>query len=179
MDPDDAINELNARLLESSVGFEFVNGMIIRKDSETIHREVILPTLQLLSDPMFKGANEEYRQAHEHYRHRRQKECLNECLKAFESTLKVICKQKGWSYSERDTAKQLIETIFKNELIPAFLQSEFSSLRTALESGIPTPRNRLSGHGQGDTLVKVPDYFAEYLLGLTASTIRFLMNAAK
>ena len=179
LDPDDAISELNERLLENAIGYEFVNGTVIRKDSEVMHKQVILPTLQLLANPAFKGANEEYRQAHEHYRHGRQKECLNECLKAFESTMKLICNQRGWAYSERDTAKQLIDIIFKNELVPSFLQSEFASLRTALESGIPTPRNRLSGHGQGERIVKVPDYFAEYLLGLTASTIRFLVNAAK
>jgi hypothetical protein len=43
----------------------------------------------------FDGANEEYLKAHEHYRHRRNKECLTECLteclKAFESTMKIIC----------------------------------------------------------------------------------------
>ena len=179
MTPDEAIAELNTRFIESGVGYELVNGTIIRKDSQIIHKEVILPALRLLADRRFTGANEEYRSAHEHYRSGRNKECLNDCLKAFESTMKSICKIKKWPYNDKSTAKELIETILANDLVPQFLQSEFSSLRTVLESGIPTTRNRLSGHGQGPSPVQVPDYFASYLLGLTASTITLLVNAAE
>ena len=49
---------------------------------------------------MYAGANDEFLRAHEHYRHKRHKECLNECLKAFESMMKAICKKRRWPYSE-------------------------------------------------------------------------------
>jgi hypothetical protein len=178
LEPDDAIEELNTRFLENGVGYAFIEGKIIRKDSEVIHRNVVLPAIKLLQDKRYSGANDEYLAAHEHYRNGRYKECLNDCLKAFESTMKAICKIKKWKYTDRDTAKTLIDICFANNLIPAFLQSEVGSLRSALEGGIPTVRNRLGGHGQGPTPVEVPDYFASYLLGLTASTITLLVNAA-
>ena len=176
--PDEAIAELNARLLESGIGYSFVENQIIRKDSELLHQSIILPVLKLLHDARFSGANEEYLSAHMHYRNARYKECLNDCLKSFESTIKTICKIKGWTYSDKDTAKTLIDICFKNNLIPSFLQSEFGSLRSALEGGIPTVRNKLGGHGQGPNPVDVPSYFASYLLNLTASTIVFLVEAA-
>ena len=50
-------------------------------------------------------------------------------------------------------------------------------LRTALESGVPTLRNNLSGHGQGREKVAIPEYMAAYTLHLTASNILFLAKA--
>jgi len=177
IEPDDAINELNARFLEHGVGYQYESGVLIRKDSEVLHSEVVRPTLQLLSDKRYSGANEEFLKAHEHYRHRRYKECLNECLKAFESTMKSICDIRGWSYGKNDTAKKLIDVCLSNGLIPLFHAAQLGALRALLESGVPTVRNKLSGHGQGPQPVTVPRYYASYLLHLTAATIKFLIEA--
>ena len=83
--PDQAISELNARFLEHGVGFQYESGEIMRMDSKFIHSDVVKPVLQILSDKKYAGANDEFLKAHEHYRHQRYKECLNECLKSFES----------------------------------------------------------------------------------------------
>lgn len=88
--PDEAIEELNFRFKESGVGYRYEDGKIIRVDSTYTHSEIVKPVLTLLHNSKFKGANEEYLKAHEHYRHGRNKECLTECLKAFESTIKII-----------------------------------------------------------------------------------------
>lgn len=177
--PDEAIEELNIRFREHGVGYQYESGEIIRVDSQIIHSEAVKPVLHLLSDPRFKGANEEFLQAHEHYRHGRYKECLNDCLKAFESTMKTICEQQGWSYQPTDTAKKLITVCFQNDLIPTYLQNQVTSLRSNLESGVPTVRNKLGGHGQGSQPCIVPQYFAAYQLHMTASTILFLIEAEK
>jgi len=63
--------------------------------------------------------------------------------------------------------------------VPTWLQSEFSGLRSALESGVPTARNRVSGHGSGAAPRSVPPYFAAYLLHMTAAAIVFLTNAER
>ena len=98
-------------------------------------------------------------------------------LKAFESCIKAICKKRKWGYNEKDTASRLIEIVFSNDLIPPFMQSHFSALRNTLTGGIPTVRNRLSGHGQGSEEVAVPEYIAAYALHLTASNILLLARA--
>ena len=176
--PDEAINELNYRFREHGVGYQYKSGKIIKVDSQFIHSEAIKPALIMLSDPMYKGANEEFLKAHEHYRKGRYKECLNECLKAFESCLKTICKKRNWQYDDkRSTAKDLIQIVFDNGLIPSFMQSHFSALKSTLESGLPTVRNRQAGHGQGSTQIIVPEYIAAYALHLTASNILLLAKA--
>lgn len=174
--PDDAISELNDRFKEHAIGYSFTGGEIIRIDSTYIHSEITKPTISLLSNKKFKGANEEYLKAHEHYRHGRNKECLTDCLKAFESTMKVICKEKGWTYNQTDTSKKLIQICFQNGLVPTFTQNQFTSLQNLLESGIPTIRNKLGGHGQGQTPQNVDDHMTRYGLNLTGTNIIFLIE---
>lgn len=172
-----SIDELNYRFREHGVGYQYESGKIIRVDSQLIHSEVVQPAMSMLSDPMYEGANAEFLSAHEHYRKRRYKECLNDCLKAFESCLKAICEKRGWNYKPTDNAKRLIDIAFVQGLIPNFMQSHFSALRNTLESGVPTVRNRMSGHGQGSQEVPVPESIAGYALHLTASNILLLARA--
>ena len=174
--PEDAIEELNERLKEHGIGFSFDGSEIIRVDSTYVHSEITKPTISLLWNGKFKGANEEYLKAHEHYKKGRNKECLTDCLKAFESTMKSICKVKGWKYKETDTAKRLIQICFNNGLVPTFTQNQFTSLQNLLESGIPTIRNKLGGHGQGQTPKKVDNEMTRYGLNLTGTNIIFLIE---
>lgn len=176
MTPDEAIAELNERFKEHGIGYAYESGEIIKIDSTYIHSAIVKPTLKLLSNFKYKGANEEFLKAHEHYRHGRNKECLTECLKAFESTLKIICKEKSWPYDQNDSAKKLIQICFKNNLVPAFSQNQFTSLQNLLESGIPTIRNKLGGHGQGAVPQKVDDEMTRYALNLTGTNIVFLVE---
>jgi len=174
---DAAIEELNGRFKEHGVGYQFSNGEIIRIDSELVHSEVVKPALRLLNKKQYAGAQQEFLKAHEHYRRGNAKEALNECLKSFESLMKAICEKRGWTYSGNATAKNLIQTCLDNELIPNFWQQNFTSLRSLLESSIPTGRNKLGGHGQGTTTTTVPDHLVAYMLHMTASALVFLGEA--
>ena len=174
--PDEALQELNDRFKESAIGFQYENGDLIRVDSTYTHSEIVKPVISLLANMSFAGASEEYLKAHEHYRHGRNKECLTECLKAFESCMKIICKEKGWQYNPNDTSKRLIQICLQNELVPSFMQTQISSFQNLLESGIPTIRNKLGGHGQGQTPQKVDDEMTRYALNLTGSNIIFLVE---
>ena len=176
---DAAIEELNARFKEHGIGYEFKNERIIRVDSEFIHSEAVKPALALLSNKIYKVANDEFFKAHEHYRHARYKDCLAWALKSLESTMKAICKKRKWKYDEGDPAKRLIEICFANGLIPDFWQSHFTALRATLEHSIPTSRNKLAGHGDGTEPIIVPQHLAAYVLHMTASTLVFLIEAEK
>ena len=174
-----AIEKLNNRFREHGVGYQYESDQIIRVDSQLVHSEVVQPALSmLLSDPIYKGTNAEFLNAHEHYRKQRYKECLNDCLKAFESCLKAICDQRRWNYNKKkDTAKRLIDIVFEKELIPQSMQSHFTGLRSMLDSGVPPLRNHLAGHGQGSQVVSVPEFIAAYALHLTAANILLLARA--
>jgi len=176
---DGAIAELNNRFKEHGVGYQFVAGQIVRVDSELVHAEVVKPALRLLNDGKYTGAQQEFLGAYEHYRHGKHKEALNDCLKSFESTMKAICDKKGWSYEPNATAKMLIKTCFDNGLVPIFWQQQLGSLRSLLESGIPTGRNKLAAHGQGSQPTEVPEHLVAYMLHMTASTLVFLTKAEK
>ncbi|MPL66240.1 hypothetical protein SDC9_11909 [bioreactor metagenome] len=171
---DDAIVELNERFKENAIGYSFESGEAIKIDSKFIHSEVVKPTLRILNNSLYKGANEEFLKAYEHYRHKRYKECLNECLKSFESTMKTICDKHNWVYNQNDTSKKLIKICFDNNLIPTYLQTQFSSLQQLFESGVPTIRNKNSGHGQGVQPIQVTAEITSYMLHLTATNLLFL-----
>jgi hypothetical protein len=175
--PDFAIAELNRYFLENDIGYQYQNGRIIRIDSQYTHSEIVLPALQLLNEPEFKPAQDEFLKAHEDYRRGRYEGAMNEALKAFESTMKIIGENRGWPVDPNAAASRLIQTCFEHQLIPTALQSHFTGLRTTLESGLPTVRNRYSGHGDGVRTVEVPGYLAQYALNLAASNIVLLINA--
>lgn len=176
LEPTDAVEDLNVRFLESGLGYQFESGHLIRLDSDYLHAEAVKPTLAVLRGARFSGANEEFLVAHEHYRNGRTKECLVDCLKAFESTMKSICASHNWTFNHNDNAKTMIATCIAHGLIPSYLESKMSAVRSLLESGVPTVRNRNGAHGQGAEPVAVPDYLARYALNLTATTILFLVE---
>lgn len=121
IEPKDAISELNERFKEHGIGYQFESNELIRIDSEFLHAEAVKPVLTVLRGNEFKGANDEFLLAHEHYRHGRHKECLVDSLKAFESTMKAICKLRGWTTKPGDSASALIAVCFNNGLLPPYL----------------------------------------------------------
>ncbi|MCY3488117.1 MAG: hypothetical protein OXH34_06715 [Bacteroidetes bacterium] len=174
-----AVFELNGRFNEHAIGYQYSGGRILRKESEFLHKETVVKAIHLLRGKHFAGAESEFMEAHGKYRQQQYEDAISGSYKALESTLKIICRRKGWSFDEKDTAKKLIAIVFDHGLIPKYLQSEFSSLRSLLESGIPTIRNKESAHGRGEKPRNVPAYLAAYVLHLTASTIVFLVEASR
>mgnify|MGYP006439260511 CR=1 FL=1 len=177
---DEIIKELNHRFKEHGIGYEFIEEKLIKIDSKYIHKETIKPAIKLLYEEEFKGANEEFFKAHKHYRKGNHKESIGEALKAFESTMKTICKRKQFEFQpDKDTASKLIKILIDNELIPRYLSCNNTGIRTTLQSGLPTLRNKTSSHGQGENLVKISKHFVEYALNLSATNIIFLIENYK
>ena len=175
----DAAKKLNSRFLEHAIGFRLEQGRIIRIDSGFLHAEAVEPALQLMHAQGFEGGLGEFMLAQKYYRQGRDHydDCLTNCGKALESALKTICDRRKWAYKAGDTASKLLELVFSKNLIPSYLQSHFSALRSTLECGVPTIRNREGGHGSGEKPNEVPEYLAAYQLHLTASAIVYLIRA--
>lgn len=176
----DSFNEivtmLNQNFNENGVGYQYESGQMIGVDSQFTHQEIIKPVLTILADPMYKGANAEFRCAYDHYQAGRYKESINECLKAFESCIKSICEKRKWNYNQTDAAKKLIDILFNEGLFEKYMVSQFGGVRSVLESGIPTMRNKQSGHGQGPKVISIPKHMARYALNLTGSNITLLAD---
>ena len=141
-----AITELNHRFLEHHLGYRYQAGQIMQMDSEYLHSNAVEPAIFLLGSPGFEGPLQEFLQAHKHYRARDFKEAITQASNSFESTMKAICDQSGWSYDEGWTTKKLIDIMFEKALVPSELQSHFSGLRNVLSDAVSTLRNRKGGH---------------------------------
>ena len=175
--PDDAIEELNHRFQEHSIGYQYLGGQIIEVSSQYLHAETIEPAITLLHEEGFEGALAEFMTAHKHFREGSGKEAIAQALNAFESTMKIICENLHWDYSQNDTASKLLATLFGKGLVPSQMQSHFNGLKAVLEGGVPTVRNNFGGHGQGAETVVVPNYLVAYALHLAAANIVFLVEA--
>ncbi len=178
-DASEPIEEINARLKESSIGYQLIEGEIIRVDSEFLHQEAIVPALRITADAAFAAVNAEFRAAHAAFRTAEFETCIIECAKAFESTLKVIGKERGWGISQTDTAKKLLDAAYVAEFIPPHLQNEFTGIRTVLESSVPVIRNKSAAHGAGSQPRNVPEHLAAFQIQQTAAAILFLINHHK
>jgi hypothetical protein len=174
-----AITELNQRFREHGLGYEFANGEIIRIDSQFIHAEAVRPVLALLKEKPFLKANEEFMTAHRHYRGGNYKGSVVAANRAFETTLKTICAQRGWKFGSGDRASELITVVRNNGLFPAYLSKGLDSYIAALKTGLPGVRNSAGGHGAEPNEPPVPEYIARYALHLAASNILLAVEAFK
>ena len=173
----DATEELNERFRRAGFGYRYEDGKIFRIDNELTHQQIARPALQLLADPRFKGADEEFRAAHDHYKAGEYKDCAVDALNALESTMKTICDLKQWAYPQGARSTDLLKILRREKLFPEFADQSFDQLVATLKSGLPNLRNETGGHGQGAAPVAVPEYVASYALNLAASKIRFLVEA--
>jgi hypothetical protein len=176
-DPGDAIDELNLRFKRAGFGYQFERGQLVRVDSHYVHEEVVKPALDALAYEGFEGADAEFRQAHKHYRDANYKDAIVNALNAFESTLKVLCKQRDWPHSAKAKAPDLIRLVFDNGLLPSHLRSGFEAFERAMEKGLPPMRNEGGAHGQGGQIRQVPPYLAAHAIHLAAANIVLVVSA--
>ena len=172
------MDELNYRLREAGMGYQFENGQLTRVDSQFLHQEAVKPALFLLSKPGYEGAQEEFLSAHAHYRAGNDKEAVAMAANALESTFKAIFDAKGWAYQKGARISDLIKVARANGLWPDYLDNSFDQLIATLQSGLPKIRDNDASHGQGATPKEVPSYLAAYALHLAASKIVLLGSAA-
>ena len=169
------ITELNDVFDIDKIGYEIVEGKIIRRDSKYLHKETIKQTISLLKNNEFTGALEEFEKALSNYLEKDYNNTISEANKAYESTMKSILTKLQISYTPSDTASQLIKKFYDNDLIFSHTESFTNNLNEILK-GLPTIRNNQGGHGQGLDSKKVDKSYAEFALHLCGSFIVFLIE---
>lgn len=171
-----SFEEVNYRFKQNNLGFQIIEGQLIKMDNQLIHNEIIKPAINLLHAKEFKTASDEFLEAHGHFREGDYGEAIVDAERAFESTMKIICHKKRFPYKENYTAKKLISVLLDNNFIPQYLQTHFNQLCNTLENGLPTVRNKNGSHGQGLEEIDIPEYMAKYALNLCATNIVFLVD---
>ena len=93
----------------------------------------------------------EFMSAYAHYRDGQMKDAITDANNAFESTLKTICDQRGWQFSQGSRSSDLLKIVRNNGLLPNYLDKSFDQLLATLKSGLPKVRDEEGAHGQGAT----------------------------
>lgn len=174
--PEELIEELNYRLDRAGVGFEFSDGIILRKDNKLTHREIVKPALAFLAGAEFEGAQEEFLKAHSHLRDGEHKDAIAWAAKSLESTMKAICEKQGWEYNKGSRATDLIKVLRDNGLFGHEISRSLDQLLATLKSGLPKLRDEVAAHGQGSKKIDVQTSTATYALNLAASKISYLVS---
>lgn len=169
------IQEINQRMLEHGFGYQYEDGLLIRIDSKHTHAEIIKPALLLLQDEKFKNADDEFRNAFEAYKNGKYEEAIREANNAFESTMKIICHHENYGLPKKHNATALIAHLREKAFIPDFQMEVFNGLAKSLES-VSTIRNQIAGHGTGHEKRNIELNMVSYVLNMTASNIKFLIE---
>ena len=174
-----AIEELNTRFKQHGVGYEFSNNNFLRIDSQFVHGKIVKPALNLLTDPDYSRAQEEFMAAHSYHLDGDAMGALNECNKSLESVLKIICAKRKWQPDPSGGFGKLLEKVTEKGFIPKHWNTLFPALNNLL-AGVSKARNELSGHGRGSQeAVSIPPHVAAYAMHMTAAAILFLVEAEK
>lgn len=193
--PNDVVEDLNRTLEADGVGFELTQfrqvwrptgpdmkpmpqgkmefPRFIKKGDRTAHELAVKPALEVLSEPRFATANQELLKAFDEVRKGDYADAITDCGSAFESVLKTICQEKGWTIDpDKDTCKALVETCRKKNLFEPFYVEIFV--------GVGRVRNKMGdAHGKAGTPeYKATSEHAEHMIAMTCSHITFLVKQA-
>lgn len=174
--PEQAIDNLNDCFKKSCIGDKFAGNMLIRIDNELLYANITQNAMIFLANPEYHNINDEYLQSHKHYRNGDFEDCIVNCNKAFESTLKVICNKRGYSYKQNARVADLMAILVSNNFFPSLLLQQITGVRKTLEEGISVIRNNQGGHGKGAAAIVVDENLTSYTLNLNGSAIKFLLN---
>lgn len=174
----EVVRKLNKWFKLSGYGYEIREMKFERVDSEYLKEEAIKPALSLLQKEEFKGALREFEEAIESQRNEKWEDAIKKANDSFESVMKEILDKRKVSFDSDDTASNLIQKLNDNGILDPPLLSFANSLRSTLESGLPTLRNVTpgSGHGRGKYVEKVNQSYCNFALHLAGSLIVFLIE---
>ncbi|WP_215148909.1 abortive infection family protein [Exiguobacterium sp. s91] len=169
----------------NGLGYEIIGNQIIHKGNDIVHKEVVRPSLQFLSDLRFKNANDEMLKAFSDFKNNDYKGAIHNANKAFESTMKIIIEMNNWDIVSPTASKKapslnkatpaaLISTIAEHSEIEGFHNLALKGLKDSLQS-LATLRNSHAGHGQGSEIKDTYIRHCEFALHTAATNILFLI----
>lgn len=144
---------------------------VVRMDNEVTFDRTIAPALELLADPRFSAANEEFRKALDRIRTKEYRECVTYCTSTCESVMKVLCKENNWAYDDSDTISKLGNIVIDNSALAKSFKQQINHIGTIRnDAGI--------AHGAGNQKKEVPFRVADYSLAATAAMVVLLAREA-
>jgi len=161
--------EMNNAFEEEGCPWRIADTQFFQVDSQFLSQAVMARTHELLTTEGFMGALEEFREARTELQSGDHKGAIHKACNSLESALKTILKRQDGTAST--LIRKFLEQGFCNDL-PAETTKSMESVLMAL----PTLRNKLGGHGQGENTVDVPRPYAELAIHIAGSLIQFVVS---
>lgn len=162
--------EINQALQDEKCPWLLCDGFFFQIDSGFLEERVLKRTHELLRAAQFDGALEEFVEARNDLTAGDHKGAILNATKAFESCLKAIQPQSEGS------AKKLIDSLKGSSFYDGLPEVLHSGFGDQVLMTLPTLRNKIAGHGQGNTIVEVPKSVAELAVHLSGTFIVFLIG---
>lgn len=134
------------------------------QQEEFLDKNVSKKLLSIFNNPLLHNVEEEFEEAIKFNNMGQFKQSIVEICKSIESIMKLICKEKGYTYNEGDSFDKLVQIMKENNIIPL----------NGILSGYQTMRNKTSAHGSTDTTYNPDKYDANFEINRGASLLIYL-----
>jgi hypothetical protein len=161
--------EINEGMLAFHCPWRLSDGQFFQVDSDFLDQEINQKTEGLLREHGFQGAHDEFRSALEDLSGDEPKDAIIKSCKSFESTLKTATGKNG-----DFTALQ--EAFRKAGFMDDIPEDDAKAICKQVLGSLPTLRNKLGGHGQGDQIVHVPRPYALLAVYLAGALNQFVVE---
>lgn len=157
--------------IDSETGRRYLNSQypqIILVDNQFTHQEIIVPALNLLTNPALSVVNQELLEAFHHIRDKKYADAITRAASSLESMFKVIFKREKMALPNNTALGRLVTEFFNQEKLPKHYENSFFAVTKI--------RNEISSsHGREGQLIAPPTFIeAEHVVHLVASNIMFL-----
>jgi hypothetical protein len=161
---------LNRVLAEEEVPWRMLDGEMVLIDETFARSELAGRADQSIRQLGFSGATAEMRRARNHIADGDGRAAVHRAGSSFESVLMALLSV------DHGTAKNLLQKLNRDgyfDELPVELREQF--IKEVL-SALPWMRNKLGGHGQGETEVNVPLPYAQLATDLASAFCHFLIS---
>jgi AbiJ N-terminal domain 4 len=103
-----AITELKDRLRANGTGLDYTNGLLHRASDQLTTQRIAEPFWEIVKEPKWATVDLEMKEALDHLDHG-QRDAAAHAAMALESTIKIICDEKGWTTGNEKGAANYID----------------------------------------------------------------------
>ncbi len=161
--------EINEAMLAFHCPWRFSDGQFFQVDSDFLDHELNQRAEGLLRQHEFQGAHDEFRSALEDLSGDEPKDAIVKASKSFESTLKTATGQNGDFTALQDAFR-------KAGFMDDIPEDDAKAICKQVLGSLPTLRNKLGGHGQGDRVIQVPRPYALLAVHLAGALNQFVVD---
>jgi len=167
-------SEINRIFKESKLPWRLLDGRIVKISSTWIENEIIEKACELIREPEFSVALDEFLKAEDYLMRGEYQNCILYSAKSYESVLKVIVKGQDMN------ARRLVEELKELEIIPNYHEEFHGAFYDHVLSSVSKIRNKEhTSHGAGSEHVDIPECLAQLALHLTAVLILYIIKKYK